>query len=80
MVGIVVGGLLVTLVGTNQAVLWALLPVSILVAGLAPAAISFAAGQAAFTLTLTIFFNIIAAGRLPDRASCASRTSPSAAR
>jgi uncharacterized membrane protein YccC len=59
-VGIVVGGVLVTLVGTNEAVLWALLPVSILVAGLAPAAISFAAGQAAFTLTLTIFFNIIA--------------------
>ena len=58
-VGIVVGGVLVTLVGTNEAVLWALLPVSILVAGLAPAAISFAAGQAAFTLTLTIFFNII---------------------
>ncbi|GAA3550782.1 hypothetical protein GCM10022197_02060 [Microlunatus spumicola] len=59
-VGIVVGGVLVTLVGTNEAVLWALLPVSILVAGLAPAAISFAAGQAAFTLTLTIFFNIVA--------------------
>ena len=60
LVGIVVGGVLVTLVGTNEAVLWALLPVSILVAGLAPAAISFAAGQAAFTLTLTIFFNIVA--------------------
>ncbi len=59
-VGIVVGGVLVTLVGTNQTVLWVLLPVTILVAGLAPAAISFAAGQAAFTLTLTIFFNIIA--------------------
>ena len=58
-VGIVVGGVVVTLVGTNQAVLWVLLPISILVAGLAPAAISFAAGQAAFTLTLTIFFNII---------------------
>jgi uncharacterized membrane protein YccC len=58
-VGIVVGGVLVTVVGTNQTVLWVLLPVSILVAGLAPAAISFAAGQAAFTLTLTIFFNII---------------------
>jgi len=58
--GIVVGGVLVTLVGTDQTVLWVLLPISILVAGLAPAAISFAAGQAAFTLTLTIFFNIIA--------------------
>ena len=35
-VGIVVGGVLVTLVGTNEAVLWALLPVSILVAGPGP--------------------------------------------
>lgn len=59
-VGIFVGGVLVTVVGTNQTVLWVLLPVSILVAGLAPSTISFAAGQAAFTLTLTIFFNIIA--------------------
>jgi hypothetical protein len=36
------------------------LPVAILFAGLAPSAISFAAGQAAFTLTLLILYNIIA--------------------
>jgi hypothetical protein len=58
-VGFVVGGALVYLVGTNTAVLWALLPFAILFAGLAPAAISFAAGQAAFTLTLLILFNLI---------------------
>jgi uncharacterized membrane protein YccC len=58
--GFAVGGLLVALVGTNTAVLWALLPFAILLAGLAPAAISFTAGQAAFTLTLLILFNIIA--------------------
>ena len=40
--------------------LWVLLPLAILFAGVAPAAISFAAGQAAFTLTLVILFNIIA--------------------
>ena len=39
--------------------LWFLLPLAILLAGVAPAAISFAAGQAAFTLTLVILFNII---------------------
>ena len=39
--------------------LWLLLPVAVLFAGLAPAAISFAAGQAAFTLTLVILFNIL---------------------
>jgi hypothetical protein len=57
--GFVVGGVLVYLVGTNTAVLWALLPVAVLFAGLAPAAISFVAGQAGFTLTLLILFNLI---------------------
>ncbi len=57
--GFVVGAALVTLIGNNTALLWALLPVVVLFAGLAPAAISFAAGQAAFTLTLFFLFNII---------------------
>lgn len=60
LVGFVVGAVLVTLVGTNTTVLWLLLPFAVLFAGLAPAAISFAAGQAAFTLTLLILFNILA--------------------
>jgi uncharacterized membrane protein YccC len=59
-VGFAIGGTLVYLIGTNTAVLWTLLPVAILFAGLAPSAISFAAGQAAFTLTLLILYNIIA--------------------
>jgi uncharacterized membrane protein YccC len=58
--GFVVGGALVYLIGTNTALLWALLPVVVLLAGLAPATISFAAGQASFTLTLLILFNLIA--------------------
>ncbi len=58
--GFAIGGALVYLIGTNSAVLWALLPIAILFAGLAPAAISFAAGQAAFTATLLILFNLIA--------------------
>ena len=58
--GFLVGGALVYLIGTNTAVLWVLLPFAILLAGLAPATVSFAAGQAAFTLTLLILFNIIA--------------------
>jgi hypothetical protein len=57
--GFVVGGALVALIGTNTAVLWALLPIVVLLAGLAPATISFAAGQAAFTMTLLILFNLI---------------------
>jgi hypothetical protein len=60
LVGFVVGALLLAAIGTNTTVLWSLLPVAILLAGLAPATISFAAGQAAFTLTLVILFNIVA--------------------
>src|SRR4051794_12729129 len=60
MVGFATGGLLVYLIGTNTTLLWLLLPIVILFAGLAPATISFTAGQAAFTLTLLVLFNLIA--------------------
>ncbi len=59
-VGFIVGAVIVTLIGTDTTVLWILLPPAVLLAGLAPAAISFAAGQGAFTLTLLILFNILA--------------------
>jgi uncharacterized membrane protein YccC len=58
-VGIVVGALLVIGIGTHQAVLWGILPLAILLAAYAPRAISFAAGQAGFTVVLFILFNII---------------------
>ena len=57
--GFLVGAALLQLVGTDRTLLWLLLPVAILFAGVAPAAISFAAGQAAFTLTLVFLYNII---------------------
>jgi uncharacterized membrane protein YccC len=57
--GFVIGAGLLALIGTNENLLWFLLPVAILIAGVAPSAVSFAAGQAAFTLTLVILFNII---------------------
>lgn len=57
--GFVIGAVLLAVIGTNPTVLWLLLPVAILLAGVAPAVISFEAGQAAFTLTLVILFNII---------------------
>ena len=62
-VGSILGAALLQLIGQHGNVLWALLPVAILIAGIAPAAISFEAGQAAFTVTLVILFNI---GRNPD--------------
>jgi uncharacterized membrane protein YccC len=58
--GFVAGAVLVAVIGTGTALLWVLLPPAVLLAGLAPAAISFAAGQAAFTLTLLILFNLLA--------------------
>jgi uncharacterized membrane protein YccC len=57
--GLVVGAGLLAAIGTNIIALWIVLPVAVLLAGVAPAAISFAAGQAAFTLTLVILFNLI---------------------
>jgi hypothetical protein len=60
LVGFIVGAAIVVVIGTNTTVLWLLLPPAILLAGLAPAAVSYAAGQGAFTLTLLILFNILA--------------------
>lgn len=57
--GVVIGALLLLAIGTNTIALWILLPFAILLAGVAPAVISFAAGQAAFTITLVLLFNII---------------------
>jgi hypothetical protein len=57
--GFIVGGAIVYAIGTHTTVLWLLLPFVVLFAGLAPAAISFAAGQASFTITLLILFNLI---------------------
>ena len=57
--GFIVGAALLVGIGTNTTLLWLLLPLAILLAGVAPAVISFAGGQAAFTLTLLILFNII---------------------
>jgi len=58
-VGFIAGAALLVGIGTNTTLLWFLLPLAVFLAGVAPAVISFAGGQAAFTLTLVILFNII---------------------
>ncbi len=58
-VGFVVGAAILSVIGTDKTVLWLLLPPVVLLAGVAPAVVSFAAGQAAFTLTVVFLFNII---------------------
>ena len=57
--GFIAGGVLILAVGSDETVLWLLLAPAVLVAGFAPAAVSFAAGQGAFTLTLVILYNIL---------------------
>jgi uncharacterized membrane protein YccC len=57
--GFIIGAALLVAIGTNTTLLWFLLPLAVFLAGVAPAVISFAGGQAAFTLTLVILFNII---------------------
>ena len=57
--GFVAGAALLALIGSNTTILWLALAPAVLVAGFAPAAVSFAAGQGAFTLTLVILYNIL---------------------
>jgi uncharacterized membrane protein YccC len=59
-VGIALGGIVIYVVGTNHVVLWILLPFAVALMGMAPATISFAAGQAAFTIVIFILFSILA--------------------
>jgi uncharacterized membrane protein YccC len=59
-VGFVLGSALMIGMGSHEVLLWAVLPVAVLVSGVAPSMISFAAGQAGFTLVVIILFNIIA--------------------
>ena len=57
--GIVLGALLVLAIGTHEAVLWGVLPIAVFFAAYAPRAISFAVGQAGFTVVLFVLFNLI---------------------
>ncbi len=61
-VGSLVGAGLLALIGENTVALWILLPIAVFVAGIVPAAVSFATGQAAFTVTLVILFSIAQPG------------------
>ncbi|HEY6280036.1 MAG TPA: FUSC family protein [Streptosporangiaceae bacterium] len=58
-VGFIAGTVIMLGLGSHTTALWFILPVAVLVAGAAPAVISFAAGQAAFTVVVIILFNIL---------------------
>jgi uncharacterized membrane protein YccC len=59
-IGFVVGSAIMLGVSSHTVLLWALLPLAVLISGVAPSMISFAAGQAGFTVVVIILFNIIA--------------------
>lgn len=59
LLGFAVGGLFALLFAHDPVVLWAALPVAVFLAAYAPSALSFVAGQAAFTVLMLIFFNLL---------------------
>jgi uncharacterized membrane protein YccC len=58
-VGFVVGGALLIGIGTAQTALWVALPLAVLVAAYAPGTTPFLVGQAAFTVTIVVLFNLL---------------------
>jgi len=58
-VGFVAGAALLLAIGTSPAALWAVLPVAVLIASYAPGTAPFAFGQAAFTVTVAVLFNLL---------------------
>jgi uncharacterized membrane protein YccC len=58
-IGFVVGALLLLAIGTGQTALWVALPLAVLVAAYAPGTTPFLVGQAAFTITIVVLFNLL---------------------
>jgi uncharacterized membrane protein YccC len=57
--GFVIGALLILAIGTNPVAMWIALPIVVLVAGYAPGVAPFAVGQAAFTITVSVLYNLL---------------------
>jgi uncharacterized membrane protein YccC len=57
--GFFIGAALILAIGDQQAALWAALPAAVLVAAYAPGTAPFAVGQAAFTVTVSVLYNIL---------------------
>ncbi len=58
-IGFVIGGALLLAIGSDSTALWVALPIAVLVAGYAPGTAPFAVGQAAFTVTVAVLFNLL---------------------
>lgn len=60
LIGFVIGGLLILAIGTGSGALWVALPIAVFVAAYSPGTAPFAVGQAAFTVTVAVLFNLLA--------------------
>jgi uncharacterized membrane protein YccC len=58
-VGFAIGAALLVGIGTGQAALWVALPLAIAIAAYAPGTTPFLVGQAAFTVTIVVLFNLL---------------------
>lgn len=58
-VGFAAGAALLLAIGTGPTALWVALPLAVLVASYAPGTAPFAVGQAAFTVTVLVLFNLL---------------------
>ena len=59
LLGFAVGGLFTLTFANDPVVLWVAAPIAVFLAAYAPSAVSFVAGQAAFTVLLLILFNLL---------------------
>ncbi len=58
--GFLVGGVLLIAIGSASTALWVVLPIAVFVAAYAPGTAPFVVGQAAFTVTVAVLFNLLA--------------------
>jgi uncharacterized membrane protein YccC len=58
-IGFAVGAALLLAIGTSTSVLWAVLVVAVAVAAYSPGTAPFTVGQAAFTITVVVLFNLL---------------------
>jgi uncharacterized membrane protein YccC len=59
-VGFIIGAALLLAIGTGPTALWIALPAAVFVASYAPGTAPFLVGQAAFTITVVVLFNLLA--------------------
>ncbi len=58
--GFVIGAVLILAIGTSSGALWIALPIAVAIAAYTPGVAPFAVGQAAFTVVISVLFNLLA--------------------